>query len=96
VPDHSKELRIGVIFLGQQSPGGNNVIDGLLRFQKARKNVKLIGFINGLTGLMEENIVEIDEESFKPFRNLGGYDYLGRSHDYLRTAAEQKQAAKFC
>lgn len=27
-----KRLRIGVIFLGQQSPGGNNVIDGLLRF----------------------------------------------------------------
>lgn len=25
-------LRIGVIYLGQQSPGGNNVIDGLLRF----------------------------------------------------------------
>ena len=88
VPDQSKELRIAVIFLGQQSPGGNNVIDGLLRFQKARKNVKLYGFINGLTGLMEEHIVEIDEESFKPFRNLGGYDYLGRSHDYLRGEPE--------
>ena len=88
VPDQSQELRIGVIFLGQQSPGGNNVIDGLLRFQKARKNVKLFGFINGLAGLMDEHVVEIDEESFKPFRNLGGYDYLGRSHDYLRTLAE--------
>ena len=88
VPDQSQELRIGVIFLGQQSPGGNNVIDGLLRFQKARKNVKLFGFINGLAGLMDEHVVEIDEESFKPFRNLGGYDYLGRSHDYLRTLSE--------
>jgi hypothetical protein len=85
----TKEQRIAVIFLGQQSPGGNNVIDGLLRFQAARKNVKLYGFINGLAGLMDEHIVEIDEESFKPFRNLGGYDYLGRSHDYLRTIAEQ-------
>jgi len=37
---------------------------------------------------MEENIVEIDEETFKPFRNLGGYDYLGRSHDYLRSPKE--------
>lgn len=45
---------------------------------------------------MKENIVEINEESFKPFRNLGGYDYLGRSHDYLRTLTEQKQAAKVC
>jgi 6-phosphofructokinase len=64
------------------------VIDGLLRFQASRKNVKLIGFINGLKGLMDENIVEINEESFKPFRNLGGYDYLGRSHDFLRTSVE--------
>ena len=45
---------------------------------------------------MDENIVEIDEETFKPFRNLGGYDYLGRSHDFLRSPKEQLQAAKIC
>jgi len=39
---------------------------------------------------MNEDVVEINEESFKPFRNLGGYDYLGRSHDFLRTLNEQK------
>jgi len=39
---------------------------------------------------MNEEIIEITEESFKPYRNLGGYDYLGRSHDYLRTVTEQK------
>jgi hypothetical protein len=37
---------------------------------------------------MNEDVVEINEESFKPFRNLGGYDYLGRSHDFLRTSTE--------
>ena len=42
------------------------MIDGLLRFQASRKNVKLIGFINGLKGLMNEDVVEINEESFKP------------------------------
>jgi hypothetical protein len=83
-----KPLKIGVIYLGQQSPGGNNVIDGLLRYQATRKHVTLIGFINGLKGLMNEHIVEINEESFKPFRNLGGYDYLGRSHDFLRSQKE--------
>lgn len=31
-PDQAPEQKIAVIFLGQQSPGGNNVIDGLLRF----------------------------------------------------------------
>jgi len=27
-----KNVRIGVLFLGGQSPGGNNILDGLLRF----------------------------------------------------------------
>jgi 6-phosphofructokinase len=89
-------LKIGVIYLGQQSPGGNNVVDGLLRFQAKRGNVELLGFVNGLNGLMNEKIMEINEDTFKPFRNLGGYDYVGRSHDYLRTVQEQSQAAKVC
>lgn len=63
------------------------MIDGLLRYQSARKNVELVGFVNGLEGLLNEHIAAIDEETFKPFRNLGGYDYLSRSHDYLRTPA---------
>lgn len=74
-----------MIYLGRHSPGGNNVIDGLLRYQGQRGNVELIGFVHGLNGLMNKNIVEITEETFVPFRNLGGYDYLGRSHDLLRT-----------
>lgn len=45
---------------------------------------------------MKEETIEINEDTFKPFRNLGGYDYLGRTHDYLRTEVEQKQAAKLC
>jgi len=52
------------------------VIDGLLRFQASRKNVKLIGFINGLKGLMNEDVVEINEESFKPFRKLGVFFHI--------------------
>lgn len=33
---------------------------------------------------MDEQTIEITEETFKTFRNMGGYDYLGRSHDFLR------------
>ncbi len=89
----TKRQKIGVIYLGRHSPGGNNVVDGLLRYQKARGNVELVGFVNGLNGLMKEEIISINEETFKPFRNLGGYDYLGRSHDFLRTPEQQAQAA---
>jgi hypothetical protein len=30
---NEKPLKIGIIYLGRQAPGGNNIIDGLLRFQ---------------------------------------------------------------
>lgn len=79
------KIKIGVIYLGRQSPGGNNIIDGLLRYQKARGNVELIGIVNGINGLMKDEFIEITEETFLPFKNLGGYDYIGRTHDYLRT-----------
>jgi len=55
-----------------------------------------MGFVNGLNGLMKDETMQIDEETFHPFRNLGGYDFLGRSHDYLRSDAEQLQAAELC
>jgi diphosphate--fructose-6-phosphate 1-phosphotransferase len=85
-----------VIYLGRQAPGGNNIVDGLLRYQNKRAHVKLVGFMNGVTGLMKEDTIEITEESFKPFRNLGGVDYLGRSHDQLRTPDQQAKAAEVC
>jgi hypothetical protein len=28
----------------------------------------------------------IEEETFKGFRNLGGYDYLGKTGDAIRTS----------
>jgi hypothetical protein len=40
--------KIGLVYVGSQSPGGNNIVDGLLRYQKQRENVELIGFVNGL------------------------------------------------
>ena len=30
--DKDKEQRIGLVFMGKQAPGGQNVVDGLLRY----------------------------------------------------------------
>ena len=68
---------MGIVILGNPAPGMNNIIDGLLKFQSIRKNTTLIGFVNGLEGLLNENMMTICEESFAPYRNLGGCGYLG-------------------
>lgn len=94
--DNTKNLRLGLVYLGRQAPGANNVVDGLLRFKAQRKNVELIGFINGVEGLHIAEYVEMTKESFALYVNLGGIDYIGRGTDQLRTDTEKKSAAEVC
>ena len=68
------------------------MIDGLLRYQSQRKDVELLGFINGVDGLLTENYEIITREHFKLYVNLGGYDFIGRGKDELRSMADKQQA----
>jgi len=78
--------------MGRQAPGGNNVIDGLIRYQSQRQNVGIFGFVNGVDGLLNNEYEVITKDNFKNYVNLGGYDYIGRGADELRTETEQKKA----
>jgi hypothetical protein len=57
--DRSKKIRIGIIYCGRQAPGGNNVVDGLLRFAKVRGNTEIIGFLNGTKGFFKGEVFYI-------------------------------------
>jgi len=50
--------------MGRQAPGGNNVIDGLLRYQSQRQNVGLYGFVNGVDGLLKNDFEIITKDNF--------------------------------
>lgn len=86
--DKDRHLKIGLVFMGKQAPGGQNVVDGLLRFQAQRGNVELIGFLEGVAGLFAQNHITVTREAYANFHNLGGYDYLGRGADSLREKEE--------
>jgi len=92
--DQESSQKIGVVFMGRQAPGGNNVIDGLLRFKAQRKNVSIVGFMGGVEGLLVSDAIELTAESFQNYNNLGGYDYIGRGKDALRTQQERATAAE--
>ncbi len=94
--DREAPLKIGVVYLGRQAPGANNVVDGLLRFQAKRSNVSLVGFINGVEGLLAENFQQLEQDDFKHYRNLGGIDYIGRGKDELRSSEDKLRAAEVC
>jgi 6-phosphofructokinase len=92
------KLRIGVVYNGRQSPGGNNIVNGLLEFKKHNNNsnITLIGFRNGTVGMFQEDYIEITEENFMLYKNHGGYDYLGRSVDKIRTNEELEKTRLVC
>jgi len=92
----SSPQRIGVVYVGRQAPGGNNVIDGLLRYQAHRDKVEILGFINGVRGFLEGKYIDVTREKFAPFNNLGGYDFLGRSIDMLRKPDQLHKAVEVC
>ena len=94
--DKSKAQKIGLVFMGRQAPGGNNVVDGLLRYQAQRGNVELIGFINGVDGLLADEHAVMTRENFANYINLGGYDYIGRGPDELRTDEQKSRALEVC
>ena len=82
--------------MGRQAPGANNVVDGLIRFAEKRGNVELIGFINGVEGLVKNMHVTMTKESFKNYVNLGGIDYIGRGPSELKTQEQREKAAERC
>jgi pyrophosphate--fructose-6-phosphate 1-phosphotransferase len=43
-----KKIRIGICFNGRQTPGGHNIISGLLS-----DNTTVIGFLNGTKGMFK-------------------------------------------
>lgn len=87
--DRNIKQKIGIVYLGRQAAGANNVVDGLLRFQAARGNTEIIGFMGGVKGLFEQKYQTLTREDFKNYNNLGGIDFIGRGKDLLTTKEEK-------
>jgi pyrophosphate--fructose-6-phosphate 1-phosphotransferase len=80
----SRPLRIGAFFSGGQASGGHNVLAGL--FDSLRGGT-LIGFLNGPTGVIENQSKELTKQRIDSVRNQGGFDLIGSS----RTKFEKKE-----
>lgn len=77
-------LNVGIVFCGRQSSGGHNVITGVFDYlHQMNPNCRVFGFIGGTSGLFECSAVELTEEKLRLYRNMGGYDLLGRSADKI-------------
>ncbi len=81
-----KKLTVGVILSGGQAPGGHNVIAGLFDgLKKGNKASKLLGFLGGPSGLVENKTVEITAKMMAEYRNTGGFDMIGSGRTKIET-----------
>lgn len=87
-----KPLRVGVVFSGGQAAGGHNVIAGLLdALNSLNPKTKLLGFLNGPSGIVEGKYIELDFKIVDPYRNQGGFDLIGSGRTKIET--EEQLAA---
>ncbi|KAG6699723.1 hypothetical protein I3842_08G079400 [Carya illinoinensis] len=90
-------IRVGLVFCGRQSPGGHNVIWGLLNALKIHNpKSTLLGFLGGSEGLFAKTTLEITDEVLSTYKNQGGYDLLGRTKDQIRTTEQVNAALISC
>lgn len=66
-------MKIGILTSGGDAPGLNAVMRAFAKhvFEK-QKDVKIIGFLDGYTGLIEGNYQELDKEDFEDLLLVGG------------------------
>ncbi|PIS02942.1 MAG: diphosphate--fructose-6-phosphate 1-phosphotransferase [Chlamydiae bacterium CG10_big_fil_rev_8_21_14_0_10_42_34] len=73
-----KPLKIGVVFSGGTAAGGHNVICAIFD-----TGAKVIGFLNGPSGIVENQSREIKDVSL--YRNQGGFDLIGTGRTKIET-----------
>jgi pyrophosphate--fructose-6-phosphate 1-phosphotransferase len=82
----SGKVVVAVVFSGGPAPGGHNVVCGLYyAVKKLNPESKVIGCIEGFTGLLEGRFMEIKQEDYDKFLNTGGFDMLGSARVKITT-----------
>lgn len=79
-------LRVGLVFSGGQAAGGHNVIAGIYdALKKLNPESKLFGFLNGPSGIIDNQTIEITDELIDRYRNMGGFDMIGSGRTKIET-----------
>jgi diphosphate-dependent phosphofructokinase len=92
-----KERTVGVILSGGQAPGGHNVIAGVFDALKgANPKNRLLGFLGGPSGLIDDKKMEITAEYMDRYRNTGGFDIIGSGRTKIETPQQFAAVRETC
>ncbi|MBW1989240.1 MAG: 6-phosphofructokinase [Deltaproteobacteria bacterium] len=91
----AKPRTIGVVFSGGPAPGGHNVIAGIFdAAQKANPQNRVIGFLLGPDGVIENEYKEITQEMVDEYRNMGGFGMIKTGRTKIDTKEKMERARK--
>lgn len=73
-----RKLIVALVFSGGPAPGGHNVACGLYyAIKKLNPESKILGCLEGFTGLLKGKFKELTEEDYNNYLNTGGFDMFG-------------------
>ena len=82
---------------GGQAPGGHNVISGIFDAIKSiNKNSKLYGLLNGPSGLVNHEYIELTSDIIDQYRNTGGFDIIGAGRTKLEEESQFEKGLEIC
>ncbi len=94
---NNKPFSVGVVLSGGQAPGGHNVIAGIFdSLKKLNQNSKLIGFLGGPQGILDDKVMEITKEIIDNYRNTGGFDLIGSGRTKIETDEQFEKSLQVC
>ena len=95
--DYAKKRNIGIVFSGGPAPGGHNVIAGLFdAAKKVNPETRIIGFILGPDGIIENETIEITKEIVDHYRNVGGFGMIKTGRTKIDTPGKMALARETC
>jgi len=92
VPIYKMPLKVGVVFSGGPASGGHNVLAGLFdAICQMHPASKLVGFLGGFSGLINNRYKELSAQQIDAVRNQGGFDLIGTGRSKLESVEDMKK-----
>jgi pyrophosphate--fructose-6-phosphate 1-phosphotransferase len=94
---YGKQRNIGIVFSGGPAPGGHNVIAGVYdAAKKANPENNIYGFLLGPEGIVENDVIEIDDDLVNQYRNLGGFTMIKTGRTKIDTPKKMALSRETC
>ena len=94
---YGRKRNIGIVFSGGPAPGGHNVIAGVWdAARRANPKNRLHGFILGPDGIIENEVVELNQQLVDTYRNLGGFTMIKTGRTKIDTDDKMSLTRQTC